>query len=113
LSRYRTVRALSVCVGSMWSFPLMLTTDAPRLAPNSQAAAGRTILAQSCAWCHEVDSRNQLVGPGLKGYYTGHYPAPNNAAVREHITRGKATMPGFSSFSDTELTDLIAYLRTL
>jgi cytochrome c1 len=58
-----------------------------------------------------VDSRNQLVGPSLKGYYTGQHP--NDAAVRELIIRGKGTMPGFSSFSDAELADLVAYLKTL
>jgi len=51
-----------------------------------------------------------FVGPGLKGYDTEHHPAPPQYVS----SLLEATMRcGFASFSDSELADLIAYLKML
>jgi mono/diheme cytochrome c family protein len=102
-----TVSTRSAC-----NFGVAVAGQVSRSALSANAAKGEKLFAQSCASCHEAHSRNQLIGPGLMGYYTEH-PAPSDATVRELITRGKGAMPGFRSFSSTELADLIAYLRTL
>ncbi len=111
--RLRTVGVFLICITCAWIFVFVSVAAVPPFAVSPQAAAGEELFSQSCASCHEVDSRNQFVGPGLKGYYTEHYPSPDDAAVLELMVRGKGTMPGFSSFTDTELADLIAYLKTL
>jgi mono/diheme cytochrome c family protein len=111
--RRRTIAVLSVYIAWVWTFALISVAQGLEFADGPQATAGKKLFTQSCASCHEVGSRNQSVGPGLKGYYTGHRRSPNDAVVRELIIRGKGAMPGFSSFSDTELTELIAYLKTL
>jgi mono/diheme cytochrome c family protein len=111
--RRRTTGGLTACIAWAWvsAFVSVAQTQPPIVSP--QAAAGKKLFAQSCAMCHEVENRNQLVGPGLKSYYAWHHPSPNDAAVRELIIRGKGTMPGFSTLSDAELADLMAYLKTL
>ena len=111
--RYRTVGRFSVCIICAWICAFVSVAQAPRFTVNPQAAAGKKLFAQSCASCHEVDNRNQFVCPGLKSYYTEHQPSPNDAAIRGLILRGKGTMPGFNSLTDTELAELIAYLKTL
>jgi mono/diheme cytochrome c family protein len=111
--RPRTVGVFLVCITCAWIFVFVSVAEVPRFTVSPHAAAGKKLFSQSCASCHEADSRNQFVGPGLKGYYAGHHPWPNDAAVHELIVRGKGAMPGFSSFTDTELADLIAYLKTL
>ena len=107
------VKASSVCIACAWILASVPVAHARRSDISPQVSAGKKLFVQACASCHEVNSRKQLVGPGLKGYYMEHNPAPNDSSVREIITRGKGTMPGFSSLSDAELADLIAYLKTL
>jgi mono/diheme cytochrome c family protein len=111
--RRRTVGWFLSCILYALISAFVSVAQAPRFTVGPQAAAGRKLFAQSCASCHEVDSRNQFVGPGLRGYYTEQHPSPDDAAVRELIIRGKGTMPGFTSFTDTELAELTAYLKTL
>jgi len=110
---YRMVGQFTICIACGWIFAFVSFAQAPRFKVSPAAAAGEKIFAQSCASCHEVNSRQQLVGPGLKSYYTEYHPSPVDAAVRKLIIGGKGTMPGFSNFTDTELADLIAYLKTL
>jgi mono/diheme cytochrome c family protein len=110
---HRAVGVLSVYIACVSIFALAAVAQGSRSSLSADAARGEKVFDQSCASCHEAHSRNQLAGPGLKGYYTRRHPAPNDVAVREVIKQGKGAMPSFSSFSDSELTDLIAYLRTL
>jgi len=107
------VKALSVCIACAWIFASPSVAQGRRSVISPRVAAGEKLFVGSCASCHEAHSHTQLVGPGLKGYYTEHHPTPNDVSVREIITRGKGTMPGFSSLSAGELADLIAYLKTL
>jgi hypothetical protein len=47
----------------------------------------------------------------IEGLLRGASPAPSDSEVRDLIKQG--TMQGFGSFSEVELADLIANLRTL
>jgi mono/diheme cytochrome c family protein len=111
--RFCRFRFLSVCCAIGWIVALEAVAEASRPALDANAEEGKNVFAQSCASCHDVNTGAQLIGPGLKGYYRGHHPAPKDAEVRELIVRGKGAMPGFSSLSDAELAELVAYLKTL
>lgn len=109
----RAVRKVLVWIACAWNLALASVAQGPRFNISPPAVAGKKLFAQSCSSCHEVTTCNQFIGPGVKSHYTGRYLAPNDAAVRELVTRVRGKMPGFASFTDTELADLIAYLRTL
>jgi cytochrome c2 len=87
------------------------------------AARGKEIFASKCAVCHDAETRETKVGPGLKDLF--HWPAHtlsdgtehqqhNVEVIRKQIVEGGGTMdPVGASFSDQEIADLIAYLQTL
>ena len=83
-----------------------------------QQARGRRLFDQSCAQCHQAYSSAVQAGPSLQGVFKKQslpsgIPA-NDDRVRENILLGRAKMPGFRNlFSDDQVDDLIAYLRTL
>ncbi len=86
-------------------------------APKGDAAKGKEVFGQ-CAVCHNADSTEKKIGPGLKGLFK-HDKLMNgkkvtDATVREKIDEGGGGMPPYKeTLSDTEKDDLIAYLKTL
>lgn len=80
-------------------------------------AKGKEVFAQ-CAVCHNADSTEKKMGPGLKGLFK-HDKLVNgkkvtDATVLEKINEGGNGMPSYKDMlSDTEKTDLLAYLKTL
>ena len=81
------------------------------------AAKGKEIFDQ-CSVCHNADSEETKVGPGLKGLFKHaklqNGKPVNEANVREMIDSGGNGMPAFSDqLSAQEKNDLIAYLKTL
>jgi cytochrome c len=73
---------------------------------------------QQCAVCHNADSTEKKMGPGLKGLFSrdkmtnGKKPTEEN--VRAKIDEGGNGMPAYKEMlSDEEKDDLIAYLKTL
>ena len=87
------------------------------------AANGKGIFEENCAICHNADSDEAKVGPGLKGLY--HWPPHKLSDGTEHkehtdeiirkqiVEGGGAMAPVGGSLSDQELADLLAYLKTL
>ena len=73
---------------------------------------------QQCGVCHNADSTDKKMGPGLKGLFK-HDKLVNgkkvtDATVRDQIEQGGNGMPSYKDMlSDTEKDDLIAYLKTL
>jgi mono/diheme cytochrome c family protein len=87
------------------------------LAAKGDAAKGKEVFAQ-CAVCHNADSTEQKMGPGLKGLFKRDKLANGkkvaDATVREKIDEGGNGMPPFKdTLSDQEKDDVIAYLKTL
>jgi cytochrome c len=73
---------------------------------------------QQCAVCHNADSNEKKMGPGLKGLFSksqlvnGKKPTEEN--VRAQIDEGGKGMPAYKDMlSDEDKDDLIAYLKTL
>ena len=92
------------------------------VASNAKAAAGSAEkgkdVFEQCAVCHNADSTEKKMGPGLKGLFKkeklGNGKAMNEANVKALINAGGNGMPPYSDIlSDAERADLIAYLKTL
>jgi cytochrome c len=92
----------------------------PALLPaagKGDAAAGKTVFEQ-CAVCHNADSDEKKMGPGLKGLFkkeklTGGQKA-TESNIRAKIDTGGNGMPAYKDMlSDKEKDDLVAYLKTL
>ena len=90
----------------------------PPPAEGSPEALGKAIFLQQCAICHNPDSLDKKMGPGLKSLFKrdklSDGKPPSDATVRARIDRGGTGMPPFSDmFSAPEMTALMAYLKTL
>jgi cytochrome c len=73
---------------------------------------------QQCSVCHNADSTEKKMGPGLKGLFSrekmNNGKKPTEANVRQKIDEGGNGMPAYKEMlSDDEKDDLIAYLKTL
>lgn len=78
---------------------------------------GKAVFEQ-CGVCHNADSTEKKMGPGLKGLFKKDKLAndkkPTEANIRAKIDEGGNGMPPYKELlSDTEKDDLIAYLKTL
>jgi cytochrome c len=105
--------AVSLGVGGLLVAGGMLAQDKKA----GDAAKGKDVFDQ-CSVCHNSDSEERKVGPGLKGLFK-HDKLANGkkvteATVREMINMGGNGMPSYSDLlSDQEKTDVVAYLKTL
>ena len=86
-------------------------------AGKGDAAKGKEVFEQ-CAVCHNADSTEKKMGPGLKGLFKkdkmSNDKKPTEANVRAKIDEGGNGMPAYKDMlSDQEKDDLIAYLKTL
>ena len=80
-------------------------------------AKGKEVF-QQCTPCHNADSTDKKMGPGLKGLFAkdkmnnGKKPTEEN--VRKQVEEGGNGMPAYKEMLDDEQkNDLIAYLKTL
>ena len=80
-------------------------------------AKGKEVF-QQCAICHNADSDEKKMGPGLKGLFKKEKltdgKKPTDANLRTRIDEGGNGMPAYKELlSDQEKDDLLAYLKTL
>jgi cytochrome c len=81
------------------------------------AAKGKEVF-QQCSVCHNPDSTEKKMGPGLKGLFKAdkmtNGKKPTEANVRAKVDEGGNGMPAYKEMlSDGEKNDLVAYLKTL
>lgn len=86
-------------------------------AQKGDAAKGKEVFEQ-CSVCHNADSTEVKMGPGLKGLFKRAKLASgkpvNDANVLMQINDGGNGMPAYKDIlSDTEKANVIAYLKTL
>lgn len=86
-------------------------------AQKGDAAKGKQVFDQ-CSVCHNADSAEKKIGPGLKGLYKRDKLANgkpvNDANIRAKIDEGGNGMPAYKDIlSDQEKMDVMAYLKTL
>lgn len=81
-----------------------------------QEAAGAAVYQEKCARCHYPTTTSSLHGPGLqaltklKSMPSG--APPTDERLTDRILHGYGMMPP-TALSDQQLSDLLAYLRTL
>ena len=104
-------------VGCAVGAVLVVGSAAQDKAKPGDAAKGKDVFDQ-CSVCHNADSEETKVGPGLKGIFK-HAKLANGkpvseANVREKINDGGNGMPAYSDqLSEQDKNDVIAYLKTL
>src|ERR1019366_3990014 len=108
MDRFRT---LVICVALTAGPSVLLAAD------KGDAVKGKAVF-QQCAVCHNADSDQKKMGPGLKGLFTKAKMAdgkkPTEANVRSKLEEGGNGMPAYKDMlTDAEKNNLIAYLKTL
>jgi cytochrome c len=84
----------------------------------ADAAKGKETFENNCSVCHDADSTDAKIGPGLKGLFK-HEKLANGKPVTEGnvttvLNEGGNGMPPFSdALTKAEKADIIAYLKTL
>lgn len=97
----------------------MLSGTVSGAAKPGDATKGAATFAMNCDVCHNTDSTEPKVGPGLKGLFKRENLANkkkvSDASVMELINKGSPVgMPGFEDqLSEQERADVLAYLKTL
>jgi mono/diheme cytochrome c family protein len=84
----------------------------------ADAAKGKSTFDDNCSVCHNADSTERKMGPGLKGLFKhdklANGKAVNDANVTGMINEGGNGMPPFADIlTKAEKDDIIAYLKSL
>jgi cytochrome c len=118
-------RSVSVCGGlllagaAFFSAAVFSTVPMSGAAKPGDAAKGMDIFSSNCDVCHNTDSVEPKVGPGLKGLFKranlANKKKVSDATVMELINKGSPVgMPAFEDqLSEQERADVLAYLKTL
>jgi cytochrome c len=102
----------------MWALCAMLAGGSTAMwAAKGNPEKGKEVF-QQCSVCHNADSTEKKMGPGLKGLFKRdklvNGKKPTEANVRAKIDEGGNGMPSYKDMlSDQEKDDLLAYLKTL
>jgi mono/diheme cytochrome c family protein len=95
-------------------------TEREQVRPTESASIARGLIGYRnyCAICHFSQSDAKKVGPGLKDIYTRGKFADgskvNDPSVGKWILNGGKNMPPFKAeLNQSQLLDLVAYLKTL
>ncbi len=101
---------------SLWTAVLAVAIAAP-VAQAQSAEDGKEIFETKCSVCHNADSKDKKIGPGLAGIKDGKLPSGKDATdenMMTNINKGGNGMPAFEKLlSDEEKASLIAYMKTL
>src|SRR5579862_4549538 len=77
---------LSLALGS--AAPQEDKKDAPKTAAKGDAAKGKAVFEDNCAICHNADSTEDKVGPGLKGLFKkGPHKLADGTEHKEHTVQ--------------------------
>jgi mono/diheme cytochrome c family protein len=89
----------------------------PFAAMADDVSDGASAFTAKCAVCHNADSAERKVGPGLAGIKNGKMPSGKEATVENImaiINTGGNGMPAYESIlTEDEKAALVAYLKTL
>ncbi len=98
---------------------LLALTCSVAHAQDDDAAKGKALFASSnCTLCHNADSTEMKVGPGLKGLYARGTMQDGtkvtDETVTERIVNGKSPMPPYKDqLTPDQIKQIVAYLKTL
>jgi mono/diheme cytochrome c family protein len=82
---------------------------------NSAVAAGKVVWdGNSCAGCHGADGKKVGVpGPATDALTSAAIQGKTDAALSDSIKNGKGSMPAYNTLSDVQITNVIAFIRSL
>src|SRR5436190_9587368 len=105
------LRVFAICAA------LAAGSTAAMAADKGDPEKGKEVFEQ-CGVCHNADSTEKKMGPGLKGLFAKdaltNGKKPTEANVRAKIDEGGNGMPAYKEMlTDEEKDHLIAYLKTL
>ncbi len=100
----------------IWLAAAALAIAVPAAA-KADAAEGKELFESKCSVCHNADSKDKKIGPGLAGIKDGKLPSGKDATdanMLENLNKGGNGMPAFEKLlSDDEKSSIIAYVKTL
>jgi cytochrome c len=96
---------------------LLVARPLVTMAADPDPEKGKEVFEQ-CGVCHNADSEEKKMGPGLKGLFKRdklkNGKKVNEANVKAMINAGGNGMPAYADMlSDEERNNVIAYLKTL
>jgi mono/diheme cytochrome c family protein len=82
---------------------------------NPAVTAGKAIWdANSCAGCHGADGKGSASFPSAPDLTSAKIDGKPDAELKASIKNGKGSgMPAYSSLTDEQLTNVVAYIRSL
>lgn len=93
------------------------TKTAKATKASGDVAAGKDLFEGKCSVCHNADSTEKKIGPGLKGVKDGKLPSGKDAThdgMLEQLNTGGGAMPPYKDLlTDEEKNNVIAYVLTL
>ncbi len=111
MRRLTLMSFVALCLGAQ--LPCPAQSAAPRTHARGNAEDGHAVYQHACVMCHSTQPGVKIVGPSLAGVLSGPHAGATHA-VQQTILNGKGRMPpARSRLNDQELTDLLAYLKTL
>jgi len=88
-----------------------------KAAAAGDVAKGKDLFEAKCIVCHNPDSNEKKIGPGLKGAKDGKLPSGKNSTrqvILEIVDVGGGGMPAYKELlTEEEKNDVIAYVLTL
>ena len=117
---------LLLTLGIIFPVPLVAQAGQPFSSPrvptlNEEQRSGKRLFLENCSLCHLPKKENgkntaragPAIGPALNGLFRGEKPI-REETVWTFILRGTRKMPGFQyALEPREITNIIAYLKTL
>jgi len=97
---------------------LLLAIGVPLAAADGDAKKGEAAVSDNCAVCHNTDSTDVKIGPGLKGLFKREKLVNGKPVTEDNvkgiITDGSGGMPPFGdSISAADKDNIVAFLKTL
>jgi cytochrome c len=99
--------------------PAPQATAGPAAHLSESATRGQTVFKEKCGLCHNAETAEKKIGPGLKGFYArGTYTSDGSKVTDESVTAfieaGKGMMPPFKdSLGPDKIKDVVEYVKTL
>ena len=109
--------AVSLAISGSFAQKAKGKGDKKAKAPAGDVAKGKDLFEGKCIVCHNTDSNDKKIGPGLKGAKDGKLPSGKDAnykVILEVVDAGGGGMPAYKELlTDEEKNDVIAYVLTL
>ena len=105
------------CLAAASAMALVLSFGATLRAADGNAADGKELFETKCSVCHNADSKEKKIGPGLQGVKDGKLPSGKDTThdnVMDNLNKGGGGMPAFEKLlADQEKADVVTYVLTL